>query len=248
MAGDLWEELSGYDGRFARTFRRLFGRPGALTVDVLEGRRASYVTPLRLYLVASVAYFLVAALVPPLRKPPTAAIPGSKTNIDLMSDDRNRMTPEQQAEVLKSIERAPWGFKYVLRPLVLDPRGVRSRLLENLPRMFAVIVPLFAAILSLFYWRRPFAQHLVFALHVHAIVFSVMALERFIELPRSFIVAGVAQGAGLLFIAWYWFLAIRRVYGGSWTVIGLKSVGIGTLYMVVGVTGLLGTLVWSALH
>ena len=39
MAGDAWRELSGWDGRFARTVRILLRRPGALTVEAMEGRR-----------------------------------------------------------------------------------------------------------------------------------------------------------------------------------------------------------------
>ena len=41
FAGDVWQELSGYDGRIAATFRNLL-RPGRLTVDYLQGRRARY--------------------------------------------------------------------------------------------------------------------------------------------------------------------------------------------------------------
>ena len=40
LAGDAWQELSGYDGRVVRTFRSLTRRPGALTLEVLEGHRA----------------------------------------------------------------------------------------------------------------------------------------------------------------------------------------------------------------
>jgi hypothetical protein len=63
LAGDAWHELSGYDGRIASTFRSLF-RPGKLTLEYLQGRRARYLPPVRLYLIVSVIYFLVAAAAP----------------------------------------------------------------------------------------------------------------------------------------------------------------------------------------
>ena len=47
LAGDAWQELSGYDGRIAATFKGLL-RPGLLTVDYLQGRRARYLSPIRL--------------------------------------------------------------------------------------------------------------------------------------------------------------------------------------------------------
>src|SRR3569833_174672 len=64
LVTDAFWELSGWDGRFAATVRALFRAPGQLTLDFLEGRRARFISPLRLYLLASLLYFLVAAAVP----------------------------------------------------------------------------------------------------------------------------------------------------------------------------------------
>ena len=64
LAVDAFWELSGWDGRFASTVRALIRRPGMLTVEFLQGRRARYLSPLRLYLMASLVYFLVAATAP----------------------------------------------------------------------------------------------------------------------------------------------------------------------------------------
>jgi hypothetical protein len=63
LAGDAWQELSGYDGRVAATFRGLL-HPGRLTLEYLQGRRARYLSPVRLYLTVSVIYFLIAATAP----------------------------------------------------------------------------------------------------------------------------------------------------------------------------------------
>lgn len=58
LAGDWLGSVLGLDARIWRTLRILFGRPGALTTEFLDGRRARYVTPLRLYLVSSVLMLL----------------------------------------------------------------------------------------------------------------------------------------------------------------------------------------------
>jgi Protein of unknown function (DUF3667) len=50
--GDVWRELSGYDGRIAHTFRSLLLHPGRLTCAFLDGRRAQYISPVCLYLTA----------------------------------------------------------------------------------------------------------------------------------------------------------------------------------------------------
>lgn len=58
----LWEVLDGLiglDGRLWRTLPALMFRPGYLTRKYLEGVRARYVQPFRLYLFASVIFFLL---------------------------------------------------------------------------------------------------------------------------------------------------------------------------------------------
>src|SRR5687767_11829400 len=64
LALDAATEFSGWDGRLSSTLRALVRRPGLLTLEFLEGRRARYVSPLRLYLSTSLAYFLLAAAAP----------------------------------------------------------------------------------------------------------------------------------------------------------------------------------------
>lgn len=54
--GDLFE----LDSRLWRTLVPLLIRPGKLTRDYLEGRRARYMPPFRMYLVLSVIFFVVA--------------------------------------------------------------------------------------------------------------------------------------------------------------------------------------------
>ncbi|HEX6627722.1 MAG TPA: DUF3667 domain-containing protein, partial [Gemmatimonadaceae bacterium] len=64
LATDAISEFSGWDGRLLNTVRALVTRPGLLTHEFLEGRRARYISPLRLYLSASVVYFLLTAAAP----------------------------------------------------------------------------------------------------------------------------------------------------------------------------------------
>lgn len=58
-AGDL---LASLDSRLWRTLGLLLFRPGRLTLDYLQGRRARYVAPLRLFIASSLVFFFVATL------------------------------------------------------------------------------------------------------------------------------------------------------------------------------------------
>ena len=55
-------ELLHVDGKIFRSVRLLLMRPGLLTHEYFRGRRARYISPIRLYLIFSVAFFAAAAL------------------------------------------------------------------------------------------------------------------------------------------------------------------------------------------
>ena len=60
LVSDAFGDLFEIDSRLWRTLIPLVLRPGSLTHDYLQGRRARYMPPFRMYLVLSVVFFLVA--------------------------------------------------------------------------------------------------------------------------------------------------------------------------------------------
>jgi hypothetical protein len=61
---ELFHEIAHVDGKILQSVRLLFTRPGFLSREQFEGRRARYVSPIRLYLIFSVVYFGAAAFAP----------------------------------------------------------------------------------------------------------------------------------------------------------------------------------------
>jgi len=56
----LYETIEGiwhFDSKFWTTFKSIFTKPGQLSLDFLEGRRARYVPPIRLYIFVSAFFF-----------------------------------------------------------------------------------------------------------------------------------------------------------------------------------------------
>lgn len=74
LATEFLDNVFGWDSRLVRSLRLLIGAPGALTGEFVAGRRARHLGPLRLYLIASVAFFGCYALTP---DPVLATIAGS---------------------------------------------------------------------------------------------------------------------------------------------------------------------------
>jgi hypothetical protein len=189
-------EITSLDSRILRSVRRLFLAPGFLTNEHLAGRRASWVSPVRLYLIFSVAYFALAAF--------TATSP---LNLNLQTTGGN---DEETREALRNM-----GFasEEDLQ------RAVGHAVQVWIPRAMFVLVPLFAWFVSVVRRRsgRKYPLHLIFSLHVFAALFGAQALAVALAYPaRGLVWAGPVLRAGsAVYILVYLVLALRAVYGGT---------------------------------
>ena len=62
IIGDFFKEMFDVDSRVFTTLSTLFLRPGTLSIQFRENKRASYVTPIRLYLFSSLVFFFLVAI------------------------------------------------------------------------------------------------------------------------------------------------------------------------------------------
>jgi hypothetical protein len=121
-------------------------------------------------------------------------------------------------------------------------RALIQDLLEYAPHMVFVLLPVFALLLKLLYIRRHhfYAEHFVFALHVHAFVFLMMTLM--FVLPWDAVNLPI-----VLWIVVYVWLAMKRVYGQGWLRTTAKWWTLGWLYFFALLFGLAGLAVATLL-
>lgn len=55
----FFNDITHFDGKFFRTVRLLFQKPGFLSKEYLEGRRQQYLNPIRMYIFTSALFFLI---------------------------------------------------------------------------------------------------------------------------------------------------------------------------------------------
>jgi hypothetical protein len=158
--------------------------------------------------------------------------------------DGATLSAEDRAKALQSVERAPWFMRPLFERVITDPAGVRRNMTEALPKAFFVLVPVFAAIVGLFFWRS-LPLHLAFSLHLHAGIFAALAVLRLAYLTKQPVVMGLFQFAGLVFVVTFTLLSFRRVYGDRWIVTVPKVLGVGALYLLAAVAAIVGAFVWS---
>jgi hypothetical protein len=255
---DAFWELSGWDGRFASTVRALVTKPGRLTLDFLEGRRARFISPLRLYLMASLMYFVVAAAAPELKtadgKPAAIGLriapePTKGTKAEQVANatgkalaSQEALSPADRDSILAAVKKAPPIMQPFFQKALLDPKGLRRSLIEAMPKMLFALLPIFAGIVALFYRRRKYPEHLYFAIHLHAFVFIVLTVSALARFTGIVALAGIVSSLTLLSIAAYTTMALRRTYGGSIAGTLAKQVGIGAIYGTISLAAFIATL------
>lgn len=215
---ELAEQFLQWDGRIASSFRLLVLRPGALTLEYLAGRRARYLSPLRLYLLCSVLYFFVSALAPPA---PTVSRSGSAVSTPVGTIVINEDDSTSATAALDTLAAHGRLVGRVLGSHVKNALRHRAELTTKvtsaIPKTMFVLVPFFAALVAIVHWRngRRYPQHLAFALHLHAVLFLALTLtiaRRFTTSTPLLLLVQLPVFAGFVV---HFVLAERRVYGGS---------------------------------
>lgn len=210
----LWElfrdglgDLLDIDSRLWRTLGALLTRPGLLTAEYLQGRRARYMPPFRMYLAFSLLFFLVAFFSADELSIVVDGQPDSQTGeaaeTVLQEDgesptDDSVTTPLHPAEgeqpsgssLCKDIEidLGPWlgerlteeRVREACQRIVADRgRNLVRALIDDLPTAMFLFLPVLALVLNLLYpfSRRYYVEHLLFIVHYQSFVFLVLTLQ-----------------------------------------------------------------------
>jgi hypothetical protein len=208
------------DNRLWRTLRAL-PRPGVLTAEYVAGRRRPYLSPVQIFVVLTVAFFLVGPdlglMNVRLAQFETGSIMSSLAGP--IVDAGMQRTGLDHAAYTTRIERTMDGQKRLL---------------------FLLAIPVFALVLKALYRRRSYVEHAVFATHALAsilvfiflylvalfitvafILFPVMTalgIER--SWPPGQLEAIVAVATPVLL---FLYVALRRVYGEGRPATALKA-------------------------
>lgn len=126
---------------------------------------------------------------------------------------------------------------------------LRESMIHNAGRAMFVFLPLIAAMMKLLYWhpRRYYVEHLLLLLHNHAFIFvSVSILLGLQLIVPSAEVMGWLSTALWIYILWYTYRSMRRVYGQSRTRTVLKYAVLGSAYFFCAVLTFTLTMAYSA--
>jgi Protein of unknown function (DUF3667) len=185
---DFSHEMFHVDGRIFRSVWKLITAPGFLTREQFQGRRAKWVSPIRLYLIFSLLYFAASTL------------PASRPVV---------IEPNDDPEAAAFLQRLGFNSPEAMREWVGETMAHWG------PRAMFVLVPVFAWLVGLAWRHRGhhYPQQLYFALHVHAAWFAVAALVVVLRLVVPSSLGEYLDEVLLLYGFLYVVVAFRRAYG-----------------------------------
>lgn len=273
-SGSFWhvveESLEGllhFDGKFLKSLRYIFTRPGFLTQEFNAGRRVRYTNPLRFYFFASFLFFATGALAPQLTTTPSAPAVSKQAAPAPAGGAKAGPVGAEGADKALVTEKK-WGLNFTIGSgntdgyisrlvrdnFPLDEQGQKSVVSESthfLPVALFLGVPILALLLKLAYLGsgRTYIEHLIFGLHVQAFVFMAVLVAKGLLLAtaRAGDTAQAAvQGVATLASLWVVFRALRVVYGQGRWITGLKLALVVIVYELLLMVGMLALLIATA--
>ena len=199
-------DITHFDGKFFWTLRILLFHPGVLTRQFIQGRRASFLDPVRMYLFTSFIFFLVFIPKYEMVEPRPAEsvhleVDKSLVNVDAdFSMDSAGIafsSPYRSLEEYDSLYRAGkvkenwWTRKINRKKLELNSAfeqrrpgevlsGFYNQLIHQFPKLLFASLPFTALLLYLLHYRNKsyyYVAHGIFTLHFFITVFIVLLVD-----------------------------------------------------------------------
>ena len=260
LVSEAFDNIFSFDSRTARTLFALFFRPGFLAAEYVAGRRARYIQPLRLYLIASILFFLFlsAQNLFSAQSPVTFITDGA--GVEVATQDSEQQ-PEQDTEKDAAYVEADSAIDDIHANVQLpglsaeqntklgnrleaqarkavelakqDPSELISLLLDIAPPVLFILLPIFALILKLAYLGsgRFYTQHLILAVHNHSFIFLALLLEGLLTPVEQSIGTEIPSTVLSIWIPIYMYMSLLRVYGQGYFITMVKFMGLGFLYI-----------------
>ncbi len=255
LIGELATETFHYDSRMWRTLNHLLFKPGFLSSEHVNGRRARYTPPIRLYLITSIIAFLVVSLAIGSLDYQTPDFEDGEVEVEIlyfegqpwhpetnpvriawMGDNINRWINDQLGLIENNAQTA-----------ARDPGRLLRRAASLLPQTMFVILPVFSAWVGVLYLisGRFYIEHLLLQVHNHAFVFLGLTVLYLLDSMQDYLstvefrgdglLAGVLALPGLAILLWmpvYILLSQKRFYGQGWVLTTVKFLALGASYLI----------------
>jgi hypothetical protein len=305
-----------FESKFFGTMKPLLFKPGLLTKQYVEGKRVSFIHPIRLYIFISIVFFLV------------ILSSSDKSNVDVQNNNtsvsealaplKDSLSTAEKQELRKNLKSIPIPSRqrdslikiladsdskaskdttignpfssksgwftaqdatvadYEKRQLslpkekrdnliqnYLNKKSIRMKsfpdaeeriereILHNVPKLMFILLPVFALILKLVYWKKKkfYYEHLIYSFHVQSALFLSVLLTIFLQWLSGFLVdiSSTLTVLCMIYMLWYYYRSLRTFYGSRRWVTIVKMCFLFITYTIVFALSAILLVVFSAL-
>lgn len=133
-----------------------------------------------------------------------------------------------------SLKDSYWKRK-LKRATYRDGDNFGDLILHNFPKMFFLLLPIFAFILMMLFRKQKYyyVDHIIFSLHFHAVLFFILGIESVITyfISNEVIINAITFCSGVGIII-YLFFSLKRVYPSPLYKIVFKQIALFFLYLI----------------
>ena len=235
----LEETLEGilhFDIKSIRTIQALTFKPGFVTSEFINGKRARYVPPIRLYIFISFLFFLLLSFSSG-RHESVSSADSTTTTITYHEINSQELRGLQQAQLDSLMQSRGVALtilnRYIVRQMsrigTEGQEGFNHLLMKGFSYMMFALMPLFA--LFVFLLNRKQAQYyigtLVFSIHYHSFVFLLLTVSLVVDWLTG---ASLIWAITIIICPVYLYLALRYMYQGSRMKMIGKTLLVGVLH------------------
>jgi hypothetical protein len=250
-----------FESKFFTTLRPLFFRPGFLTNEYLQGKRARYFQPFKLFLFISFLYFLTSGLmihrdsdtdkkVSAIKKEVDSTVivkdPGTfKLHIGRASEEVLAMSDDSLRKMVKiyglnrfvnqKYPKTSWFLRFLQKQVIKNRLQGSATFVENIqktiPKLIFILIPFIALLLKLLYIRKKIPYFNHIIFSLHFLSFVFLLL--WIRMFGSLIMSWFEMVVYILILVYLYF-AMLRVYRQKYGVTFRKLILLffGSLFML----------------
>ena len=228
---DIVGNIFAFDTRFWKTIVSLIFKPGTLTANYVQGQRARYMPPFRLYIFTSFFVFLLLSIyVNKEVEIDEDSWTEISSTLKKKLKDEAAVLNSSESQNLKNEDEKEKVIETVLK-VIDNPSAYLNRYIKYVSWSMFLLMPIYGFYLWLFFFRskRYYYSHLIFALNQHSFVFLFFVGLIFLQLlwPNRSIYPELYLG---YIVPVYLYLGIRKFYKKGWFASLFRLVLIGVLY------------------
>ena len=258
LLNEAFEGIFNWNSKAWRTTFSLFFKPGFLTAEHFAQRRARYISPIRLYIITSLTFFLTLSLLNFLgininnlnaniiveNSSQTSGVTAAQDSVTIPTLNPQDITIAVDGEPNSSASQIEKKLFKSVKNAIDNPNDFIANIIDKMPIVAFLLLPIYALIFKLFFLKtkRFYIEHLVLAIHNQSFFFATYTLILIINILTAHEYNSPLMTFLLICSPLYLAFSLKKTYLQSWALTIAKTTAICGLYFFLTLFSILAAL------